>query len=166
MTASEPFQQPDPQPSVPFGPAPTEPTGGGCGKAGVIGCGVVTILLGIVAVFFLFKAQDLFVWVMSEMEAQVTRALPEDCTAECRERLNEAFAGATEAVGSGEFDPLALRRLQRMLADSIVDEKQTLTREQVLELTRALEEVAGIEAQEQPAKEEASVSAIATSRIS
>ena len=161
MTASDPFQQPDPQPSVPFESVPTEPQGGGCGRVGVIGCGVITLLLGIAAVIFLFKAQDLFVWVMTEMETQVTRALPDDCTAEDRQRLHEAFAAATSTVRSGEFDRQALLRLQRLLGDSLVDEDRTLTREQVLELTRALEEVAGSRPEDDPVDEETSSSAVA-----
>lgn len=151
-----------PDGSMPFGSAPTTPAGGGCGRAGVIGCGVLTLALGIAAVLFLLKAGDLFSWALSRFEEEIVRALPEDCTDAERQRLEKAFVAAAAAVRSGEFDPLALRRLQRKLADSILDEDQKLTREQLRELTVALEEVAGYEAEPEPSEEqEGAPSAIA-----
>lgn len=128
---------------------------------GVIGCGVVILLLGVAAVFFLLKAGDLFGWALSRFEIEITRSLPEDFPAEDRERLQAAFQDAAAAVQSGEFDPLALQRLQGKLRESLLDEDQSLTREQVMELIKILEEVAGRPPQEEPVEDEAPAPAVA-----
>ena len=157
MSDPQPFSQPEPaELSTPFDSKPTQPGGGGCARAGVIGCGVLTLVLGVGAILFLLKASDLFSWAMSQFEEQIVQALPEDCTEEERRRLEEAFAGVAAAVESGEFDPMALRRLQQKLGEAILDEDQRLTREQVLELTILLEEVAGLGADEEPIERETS----------
>ena len=135
----------EPSPPVPFTPsAPrSEGGGGGCSRAGIIGCGVLTLLLGAAAVMFLLKAGDLFAWAMTRFEAEIVHVLPEDFTDAERQRLHQAFAAATDAVRSGEFDPLALQRLQSKLRESILTEGENLSREDVLELIALLEEVAG-----------------------
>jgi hypothetical protein len=161
MTAPEDFTPTPESDSAPFGSQPTEPMAGGCSRIGLIGCGVITLLLGIGAVLFLLKAGDLFAWAMTQFEEQIVLALPEDCTESERQRLREAFENVGTAVRSGEFDPLALQRLQGKLRDSLLDEDQKLTREQVLELISILEEVAGQAPDEKPAEEESSASAIA-----
>ena len=161
MSTPEPFNPQTPQPPVPFEIAPTEPAAGGCSRVGLIGCGVVVLLLGAAAVVFLFKAGDLFAWAMTRFEVEITKALPEDCTESDRQRLRVAFDSAAEAVRSGEFDPLALQRLQGKLRESLLDEDQTLTREQVLELTVILEEVSGQQPDEIPVEQEAPAPAIA-----
>ena len=152
MSVPEPFNQPVVEPPVPFENAPNEPATGGCSRVGLIGCGVVILLLGAAAVLFLFKAGDLFAWAMTRFEVEITQALPEDCTEAERHRLQAAFESAAEAVRSGEFDPLALQRLQGKLRESLLDEDQSLTREQVLELTVTLEEVSGQEPDEEPSE--------------
>jgi len=161
MTAPELLTPKPESGSAPFGSQPTEPMTGGCSRVGLIGCGAVTLLLGIAAVLFLLKAGDLFAWAMTQFEEQIVLALPEDCTESDRQRLREAFANAGNAVRAGEFDPLALQRLQGKLRDSLLDEDQKLTREQVLELTSILEEVGGQDPEESPAAEESSAAAIA-----
>lgn len=161
MSAPEPFNQPAGQQSVPFGPAPQEPVAGGCSRVGLIGCGVVVLLLGVASVVFLFKAGDLFAWAMTRFEVEITQALPDDCTESERRRLHDAFAHAADAVRSGEFDPLALQRLQGKLRESLLDDDQSLTRDQVLELTIILEEVAGVRPDEEPGEEEAPAASIA-----
>ena len=161
MNAPGSIHQSTQEPAAPFGSAPTEPVAGGCSRAGLIGCGVVILLLGAASLVFLFKAGDLFGWALSQFETEITRALPEDLTESERQRLREAFDGAAEAVRSGEFDPSALQSLQAKLRESLLDEDPTLTREQVLELTTVLEEVAGQRPEEVPTEEEAHSSAIA-----
>lgn len=130
---------------LPFRPESPQGTGGGCSRAGLLGCGLVILLLGLAAVLFLFKAGDLFAWAMTKFEAQVIQALPEDFSFEERQRLEEAFRAATETVRQGEADPLALQRLQERLRESVLDRDGKLTREEVLELITTLEEVAGVE---------------------
>lgn len=132
---------------LPFSPIDPQATGGGggCGRVGIIGCGVLVLLLGVAAVVFLLKAGDLFAWAMTRFEAEIVAVLPEDYTDEELQRLHVAFANATEAVRSGEFDPLVLQRLQGKLRDSILDEGGRLSREEVLELIVLLEELSGTE---------------------
>lgn len=161
MSAPGPIDQLPPQPSVPFGTAPTEPAAGGCSRVGLIGCGVVILLLGAAALVFLFKAGDLFGWALTQFETEITEALPEDCTETERQRLSEAFTAAAEAVRSGDFDPSALQALQSKLRESLLDEDHSLTREQVRELTLILEEVAGQRSEEDPGEEEAPAPALA-----
>lgn len=143
MTETTRMDEREVTPAVPFSPSAPQGTGGGCGRVGIIGCGVLILLLGVAAVVFLLKAGDLFAWAMTRFEAEIIAVLPEDLTDEERQRLHEAFASATAAVRSGEFDPLALQRLQGKLRDSILDESGTLSREEVLELIDLLEELSG-----------------------
>ena len=128
---------------LPFSPIAPQATEGGCGRVGIIGCGVLILLLGVAAVVFLLRAGDLFAWAMTRFEAEIVAVLPDDFTDEELQRLHVAFANATEAVRSGEFDPLALQRLQGKLRDSILDEGGRLSREEVLELIEMLEELSG-----------------------
>ncbi len=137
---SEPIH-PGPAPE-PFSPSTVRSTPGGCSRPAWIGCAVVILLLGVAALVFIMKAGDLFGWAMSRFEAQVLEVLDEDVSAAERERLREAFRAATEAVQEGRTDPMALQKLQEQLATSLTDESNTLSREQVEELTTALESVA------------------------
>jgi hypothetical protein len=140
-------------PASPFSPTPRGGvSGGGCSRFGLIGCGLLTLLLGIGAIVFLLKAGDLFAWAMARFEAEISEALPEDLSEAERQRLHEAFAQATQAVRSGEFDPLALQRLQGRLRDSLLDSGGELTRDQVLGLIDLLEAVA--RAEDRPVPEE------------
>ena len=154
MSNLESDPQLDSQPSIPFAATPTQPAGGGCGRVGVIGCGVVTLLLGIAAIVFLLKAGDLFAWAMTQFEVEITKALPEDCTESDRRNLREAFASAGDAVRAGDFDPGALQSLQAKLRESLLDEDSLLTREQVLELTAILRQVAGEQVEDELQEEE------------
>ena len=153
MSTPEPFQPEKVQSAVPFDASPKEPGGVGCSRFGLIGCGVVVLLLGVAAVVFLFKAGDLFGWALTQFETEITRSLPDDLADAERQRLREAFDKAADAVRSGEFDPGALQKLQGKLRDSLLDEDNALTREQVLELIVTLEEVAGGSSEEDPAEE-------------
>jgi hypothetical protein len=116
----------------------------GCGRFALVGCGFSTLLLGIAAVVFLFKADDLLVWTLRKMEAQIAEALPAEITAEERERFHRAFAGARDAIGRGDLDPAALQRLQGKLASfGSRSGEAPAGREEVLDLIAALEAVAG-----------------------
>lgn len=143
MTATTKMEEQEAPAPVPFSPSAPQGTGAGCGRVGIIGCGVLILLLGAAAVVFLLKAGDLFAWAMTRFEAEIIAVLPEDFTEEERQRLQQAFANATEAVRSGEFDPLALQRLQGKLRDSILDESDRLSRDEVLELIDLLEKLSG-----------------------
>lgn len=151
----------DNTPVAPFQPTAPTSGGGGCGRYGIIGCGALILLLGIGAVVFLLKAGDLFAWAMSRFETEIVNVLPEDLGEEDRQRLHLAFERATEAVRSGEFDPLALQRLQSKLRDSILQEGGELSREDVMQLIETLEEVAGEGEETAPEVDDGAVSQIA-----
>ncbi len=148
---TEPF--PSTETPQPFAPQPAPSALGGCSRPVLVGCGVLVVFLGIAALVLVLKAGDLFGWAMARFEAEIVAALPDDVSQEERERLSQAFAAATEAVQSGRADPLALQRLQGQLRETALKSGETLTRAEVVELIRSLEEVAGAEAipQEEPA---------------
>ncbi|HSM52057.1 MAG TPA: hypothetical protein VLA75_11720 [Thermoanaerobaculia bacterium] len=150
LRTDPPFAGPESGPPIepraggtPFTPG-RPPSPSGCGRFALVGCGFSTLLLGIAAVVFLFKADDLLVWMLRKMEAQIAEALPAEITAEERDRLHRAFGGARDAIGRGDLDPAALQRLQGKLASfgSLSGEGAT-GREEVLDLIAALEAVAG-----------------------
>jgi hypothetical protein len=122
------------------------------------------LLLGVAAVVFLLKAGDLFGWALARFETEISRALPDEMTQEERQRLHQAFQEAADAVRSGEFDPVALQRLQGTLRDSLLDQDQRLTLEQVYELIEVLEEVSGREPEAEPSSDDEAIAAVAARR--
>jgi hypothetical protein len=142
MSLNDKDLSPSQTPQQPFTPqAPGDPSSGGCGRAGLIGCGVLTLLLGAAAIVFLLKADDLFGWAMENFQAQIMQSLPDDLEDEEAARLRRAFDSAIAAVQKGTVDPRALQQMQEQLRQSMWESGQTLTRDQVIRLTEALEEV-------------------------
>ncbi|MCL4839388.1 MAG: hypothetical protein KJ058_15645 [Thermoanaerobaculia bacterium] len=126
---------------APFAPG-RAPAPSGCGRLALVGCGISTLLLGIAAVVFLFKADDLLAWTLRKMEAQIAEALPPEVTPEERDRFRRAFAEARDAIGRGDIDPAALQRLQRKLASfGGRSGENPAGREEILDLVAALEAV-------------------------
>jgi hypothetical protein len=108
----------------------------------LIGCGALLVLLGIAAVALVAKRAEFMGWMFDKLEAQVVAKLPEDVTPEERQRLDQAFDAAADAIGSGKADPAKAEQLNPVLLD-VAQGGRKITREDVLKLTRALEEVAG-----------------------
>lgn len=131
-------------PASPFNPGkPISPGGGSSGKRPLlIGCGALLLLLGIAAVVLVAKRAEFVGWMFQKLEAQILAKLPEDVTPEERQRLDQAFDAAATAIGSGAVDPSKADQLNSVLMELAQGGRQ-ITREDVLELTRALEEVAG-----------------------
>ena len=132
------------RPPAPFGDQPVEPRSGGCSKPALIGCGVVFLLLGIAGLVFVLKAKNLLVWSLEKVEQGIAENLPPDATAAERERFSAAFVAAKSRIEEGRIDPAALQALQRELMQAVQQPKGQLTREQLLELTAALEQVGGV----------------------
>lgn len=130
-------------PQQPFSPGEPGAGADGCGRPVWIGCALVILLLGVGAMVALWNAPKLFDWAMGKFEAEVTAALPEDVTADQRERLGAAFAATREAVADGSADALALQELQQRLTARIMSSGEKLTAGDVEELIEALEAVAG-----------------------
>ena len=126
----------------PFEPEALEPAGfKGCGRPALIGCGSVFLILALVFLFFLFKAGDLVRWSLEMFENQVLESLPPDVSRQERDRLEVAFSRAIEAIETGRANSDALPGFQRtLLATS--RKIDSLSREDVLELTAALEALA------------------------
>jgi hypothetical protein len=126
----------------------------GCGKPVVIGCLVVLLIVVAALLVLMWRARDLLGWALVEYRNAIVESLPEDLSTEEHQRLDRAFDRAMAAIESGDLDPEALQRLQRVLA---VPPKPgvKLKREEVLELIRALEAVGG-SGQEAKIREESS----------
>lgn len=127
----------------PFSEGPREAPGG-CGRPLLVGCSLAVVLVGLLLLVLLFTARDwmpgLFRWSLEQFEAQVATNLPPDLGEAERQRLADAFDSAAAAVEDGSADPVALQGLQGQLLD--VARSGRLSREQVRDLTEALEEVA------------------------
>lgn len=132
----------------PFQSSPSQPPTRGCGKPALIGCGVVILLFGVASIFFMVKARDMFGWIVTRMEVEAVRLLPEDVDAEQRRRLSQAFAAAKESILDGDLDPLDLQDLQRQLARVTSIREGKMSREDVRKLILALEKVGGIRSQD------------------
>ena len=128
----------------PFSEAPKDPPGG-CSRPLLVGCSITLVLAGLLLLVLLWKAQDwmpsLFRWSLTQFEQQISANLPPEMSEAERQRLSEAFDAAAGAVEDGTADPAALQRLQGRLLE--VARGGRLSREEVLGLTEALEEVAG-----------------------
>ena len=130
-------------PASPFHPGRPRSAGGGSGKRPLlIGCGALLVLLGIAAVVLVAKRAEVVGWMFQKLEAQILAKLPEDVTPEERQRLDQAFDSAAQAIGSGAADPAKAEQLNSVLLELAQGGRQ-ITREDVLKLTTALEEVAG-----------------------
>jgi hypothetical protein len=81
-------------------------------------------------------------WMFTRLEEQILAKLPEDVTPEERQRLAAAFDAAAEAIGSGKADRAKADELNSVLMD-LAQGGRRITKEDVRELTQALEEVAG-----------------------
>ena len=151
---SEPPSFPsDPPAAAPFAPRPLESRGGGCSKPALIGCGALFLLLGVAGLVFVFNAKSLLNWSLGKMEPAILANLNPDVTEADRERFVAAFAASRAAIDSGKLDPAALQALQRELLKAVQQPKGTVSREEILALTLALERVAGIGSAEEPAGE-------------
>ncbi len=144
---------PEPFAAGPVSPKLPSAGGSGCTKVGLLGCGVLILLFGLGMMVLMFKANDLMSWVFGKLEAEIERGLPADLTPAERERLDQAFTAFYAALESGEIDPSALQRLQGKLMELSADIESGLTREQVNDLSRSLEGVAGLESAPGPADE-------------
>jgi hypothetical protein len=132
-------------PPSPFNPRPTgpRPGGGGCSKPALVGCGAVLLLVGVLAIVFVFKAPDLLRWWFGKLEAQVMNQLPPGLPAADREHLRAAFADVDHGIASGKLNSSALQLMQQKLVQLGSKPNRQLTRQDVIELTAVLERLVG-----------------------
>jgi ATP-dependent exoDNAse (exonuclease V) alpha subunit len=108
----------------------------------LIGCGALLLLLGIAAIVLVAKRAEFVGWMFQKLEAQILAKLPEDVTPEERQQLDRSFDAAAEAIGSGTANQAKADQLNAVLLELAQGGRQ-ISREDVLKLTHALEEVAG-----------------------
>jgi hypothetical protein len=142
-----PRVEPPPPPPAPFDPT-ARPKSSGCPKPLVIGCVAVILIAGVALLggfYYMAKnAPKVLEWSLRQMENGVMAQLPSDVTPEEKERLRQAFADVSQGIKDGRIPPDRLQPLQMKMME-IVRKGSDMTRKDVLELTRSLEEVAGKE---------------------
>jgi hypothetical protein len=114
----------------------------GCGRGALIGCGALVLLLGVAAVGLTLRAGEAMVWLLEKMEARVAAHLPSDVTATERQRFERAFDQLYRSIELERFDQRALQELQQQLMAVAGDLERGLSREQLRELTLAVERAA------------------------
>jgi hypothetical protein len=132
---------PLPQPFAPA-PRPLRSPGAGCGRTGLIGCGVLVALFGVGAVALSLRAETVMIWLFRQIEARIEARMPSDLTAAERERFDEAFAALYRSLEMKRVEPAAMQSLQSELMAVAGRVERGLTREQVLDLTAAVERAA------------------------
>lgn len=141
----EPQQPPPPPPASPFDPA-ARPKTGGCPKPLIIGCLAVLLIGGLALLggfFYIAKnASRVLQWSLTTMEKGVMAQLPRDVTPEEKDRLKQAFADVTAGLKAGRITPEQFQPVQSNIME-IARKGSNVTRQDVLELTEALEKVAG-----------------------
>src|SRR5262245_51172507 len=97
---AQPGNVPPPLEPTPFS-RPTEaprPARSGCGRAALIGCGALIVVVGICAIVFFMNAQrfagKMLTWSFSKLEQQISANMAPDVPQEERERLHTAFRDA------------------------------------------------------------------------
>jgi hypothetical protein len=142
--------QTPPPPASPFHPAPqpaAAPQGkGGCSKPLIVGC-VVVFLVGVIALlcglwYVGSHAAALLQWSLQTMETSLLAQLPKDVTPEEKANLQQAFADVRQGLQQGKIAPDRLQPVQFKMME-IARKGSSVTRQDVVDLTRSLEEVAG-----------------------
>ena len=139
------MSDPRPLPPLPqpFAPAPRPlRSSAGCGRTGLIGCGVLVALFGVGAVALSFRAEAVMIWLFRQIEARIEARMPSELTPAERERFDEAFAGLYRSLEMKRVEPAAMQSLQSELMTVAGRVERGLTRDQVLELTAAVERAA------------------------
>ena len=143
----EPPRVEPPPPPAPFDPS-ARPKTGGCPKPLVIGCIAIILIGGLAAlggfIYVARNATKVLQWSFAQMEKGVLAQLPKDVTPEEKERLRRAFAGVSQGIKDGSIPVEKLQPAQFKMME-IARKGSNLTRQDVLDLTRSLEEVAGKE---------------------
>ena len=134
---------PSPPPAAPFDPN-ARPKTGGCPKPLIIGCLAILVIGGLVLLgAFAYMAKNagkVLQWSVTQMENGVMAKLPADVTQEERDRLRMAFADVTAGLSSGAITPDKFQPVQIKILE--IARKDQVTRQDVLDLTRLLEETA------------------------
>ena len=146
---TEPPQQPPYPPPSPFNPpgvspgVPERPPGrSGCSKPLLIGCGALLVLLGIGLVVMIANIPKVLQWTFRTMEQDIMSRLGPDVTPEDRAHLAAAFEDARKALATKQGDLTKVQAFQGKMMD-VAPAGRKLSRKDVQELTRSLEDLAG-----------------------
>ena len=137
-----PLPEPFPEPSS---ARPRDPgrTRRGCLIAGLAGCGLLVVVLGVGLVVALTQADELLEFVLDFGRERIMEELPEDITSEERNRLDRAFDSVLERYKTRPATPADNRRLQMALTDALRRaERGLLDRDDLRRLTERLERIA------------------------
>lgn len=151
MTETPPPPPPPAADPRPFDAPAPRPAGGGagCQKPLLVGCGVLTLLLGIGAIVFVLKAKDVLAFAMNQLRAQVVSHLPDDLGDAERRRLEGSFDQAIERIRQGKIDPAALQDLQAKLTTAAQSSaSRRMTAAEVAGLQSALDGFNGVKPEE------------------
>ncbi len=137
-----PLPEPFPEPSS---ARPRDPgrTRRGCLIAGLAGCGLLAVVLGVGLVVALTQADELLEFVLDFGRERIMEELPEDITSEERNRLDRAFDSVLERYKTRPATPADNRRLQMALTDALRRaERGLLDSDDLRRLTERLERIA------------------------
>ncbi len=142
-----PHVQPPPPPAAPFDPS-ARPKSSGCPKPLVIGCLVLLVLAGAGFLgFFYYVSRNMgkmMNFSLEQSKPAILAKLASDVTPEERRRLEAAFDAARQRFATTE-DVKEIAQASQALNSKMVElawKKDPITRQEVQELTRILEEVA------------------------
>ena len=140
----EPPQPPPSPPPSPFNPNAQPKKGGGFPRPLIVGCVAILLIggLGLLGLFFYMakNAGKVLQWSVTQMENGVMSKLPADVTQEERDRLRLAFTEVTAGLSSGAITPDKFQPVQFKILEIV--RKEQVTRQDVLDLTKLLEETA------------------------
>lgn len=143
-----PHVEPAPPPASPFNPTP-RPQRSGCPKPLVIGCLGLLVLVGLGLVALLFYAGShvgqLLQLSLRQSETAVFSQMPRDVTPDEQQRLRNAFEAARQRASNAKGPQEIAEDSQRLQLKTLemVRKGAGMTRQDVLELTKSLEEFAG-----------------------
>jgi hypothetical protein len=122
---------------------PGRPPGrSGCSKPLLIGCGAVLLLLALGLMLMIFNAPKIVQWSFRAMEQDVMGRLGPDVSPEDRAHLATAFKDARHAMETNRIDLSKVQAFQSKIME-VAPAARPLSRKDVQELTRSLEELAG-----------------------
>lgn len=140
-----------PPPASPFNPAPApaqRPAGGGCPKPLILGCLGLLVLagLGLVGAIFYVGTHvgQLLQFSLRQTETTVFAQMPRDVTPQEQQRLRQAFEAARQRAGQPTNSQEMAEASQQLQLKTlgIVRKGQATTRQDIQDLTVALEEFA------------------------
>ncbi len=144
----EPPVQPPPPPAAPFDPT-ARPKSSGCPKPLIIGCLAVVVLAGVGLLGFLYYASKnmgkMMTFSLQQSETAILAKLATDVTTEERQRLEAAFDAARRRLAASQSAEEIAQASQTLNSKMLemVWKKTAISRQEVQELTRVLEEFAG-----------------------